>query len=168
MRDAAEARRARALDQLREAITALLTERETHERALETHLLDYLIAVGERLMPELIASRAPHQVMAQIKRGLRMGLGSGHVRVRLSTQDLALIGPDLGALISGPDHRGRVDVSAQDGIPAGDISVEWDRGALDFSLATICDEILELLRKSHPEAADRRAGTTMTRRGSPT
>lgn len=167
MRDAAETRRVRTLDQLREKIATLLSEREAHERALETHLLDYVIAIGERVMPDLIASRAPHQVMGQIRRGLRMGLGSGHVRVRLSAEDHALIGPDLEALIAGPEHLGRVEVSVDEEARAGDVSVEWDRGALDFSLAAICDEILELLRKSHPDAADRRAGTTMTRRGSP-
>ncbi len=164
MREAAETRRAEALRRVRDGVDALLAGRETHERALEAHLLDYAIAVGEKVLPELVSARAHQHVMSQIRRGLRMGLGSGRVRVRLSAEDRGLIGPDLDRLIAELGREGRVDLIVDAAGVRGDVSVEWDRGGLEFSLAAVCEEILSLLRNAKPSADSDRTGNTINTR----
>lgn len=164
MRDAAETRRAEALRRIRDGVDALLAGREAHERSLEAHLLDYAISVGEKVLPELVSARAHQHVMSQIRRGLRMGLGSGRVRVRLSAEDRDLIGPDLDRLIGELGREGRVDLIVDAAIARGDVSVEWDRGGLEFSLAAVCEEILALLRNARSSTDSDRTGNTITTR----
>lgn len=163
MRGAAETLRAESLRELRDGLVTLLSGREAHERALETHLVDYAIAVGEKVLPELISTRAHQHVIAQIRRGLRMGLGSGRVLIRLSPEDRAILGPDLDRMIADAGPEGRVCVEVSGAVRPGDLSVTWDRGGLDYSLTAICEDILTLLRNSKP-TEDVRAGNT-TRRG---
>lgn len=164
MREAAETRRAEALRRIRDGVDALLAGREAHERALEAHLLDYAISVGEKVLPELVSARAHQHVMSQIRRGLRMGLGSGRVRVRLNAEDRDLLGPDLDRLIRELGREGRVELLSDEGVRRGDVSVEWDRGGLAFSLTAVCEEILALLRNARSSADSERTGNTVTTR----
>jgi flagellar assembly protein FliH len=150
LRAEAELLRAQSLSRIREGMDRLLTERERQERELETQLMDFAIAVGEKVMPDLIETRAHQQVISRIRKGLRMGLGSGHIRIQASARDLALIESDLQTIISGLPAPDRVELSASAELAPGDLRVDWDQGGMSYSFTTVCTEILTLLRKSKP------------------
>jgi len=151
----AEERRAAALARLADLLTDLFAAREEHEQGLEAQFFDFAIAVGEKVMPELINARAHHQVMAQMRRGVRMALGSRQIRIRVSEADADLLEPEIERLLAerGLEGRGRVLRSAELG--PGDLRVDWDRGGLDYSFREICEGLLDVLRKARPHGPSR-------------
>lgn len=150
LRDAAEALRAQLLVQIGEGVSRLLTEREQQERALESQLLDYAIAIGEKVLPDLIETRSHQHVISQIRKSVRMGLGSSQVRIRISGPDRDLLGSDLDRLGLAPEHAARVKLVTCERLGRGDLEIDWDQGGLSYSFSAICEEILSLLRKSQP------------------
>lgn len=150
MREDAETLRAQTLLRISETVGQLLSAREDQERELETQLLDYAIAIGEKVLPDLIETRAHQHVISRIRRSVRMGLGSSRVRVRLSERDRALLGADLERLDLTPEQAARVEIVTCDRLGPGDLEVDWDQGGLSYSFAEICEEILRLLRNSKP------------------
>lgn len=155
MRASTELRRADALEAIRNEIITLVSQRETHERELEAHFLDYAMAVAEKVMPELVSSRAHQHVAMEIRRGLRMGLGSSHIKISLSARDKELIEEDLKELLDSMMQDGKVSVEVSATAVPGDIAVAWDRGSLDSSLSGICEKILGILRKNRRSESPR-------------
>lgn len=156
LRAEAELLRAQSLSRIHEGMDRLLTERERQERELETQLMDFAIAVGEKVMPDLIEARAHQQVISRIRKGVRMGLGSGHIRIRVAAADLALIETDLRSLICGLPDPDRVEVITAPDLPPGDLRVDWDQGGMSYSFTAVCAEILTLLRKNKPDPSGSR------------
>lgn len=146
----AEERRADALTRLAALLGDLFTAREEHEQALEAQFFDFTIAVGEKVMPELIGARAHHQVMAQMRRGLRMALGSRQIRIRISETDAELLGTEIENLLADQGLAGRGLILSSPELGPGDLKVDWDRGGLDYSFREICEGLLDVLRKSRP------------------
>lgn len=153
MRAAAETRRVETLGRISDQVSRLITDREAHEQALEAQLLDYAISIGEKVLPDLIETRSHQHVISQIRKAVRMGLGSGRVRIRLSAEDRALLGADLADLERPPERTTRVEIVTCDRLRAGDLEVDWDQGGLAYSFSTVCEEVLSLLRKTKPVPA---------------
>jgi flagellar assembly protein FliH len=162
MRGAAETLRAQALTRIGEGVARLLSDREEQERSLEAQLLDYAIAIGEKVLPDLIETRSHQHVISQIRKSVRMGLGSSRVRIRLSGQDLDLVGSDPEALGIAPEHAARVALVACDRLKPGDLEIDWDQGGLSYSFSAICEEVLTLLRKSNPSPGHSGMGASST------
>lgn len=146
----AEERRAEALTRLAGLLGDLFAAREEHEQALEAQFFDFTIAVGEKVMPELIGARAHHQVMAQMRRGLRMALGSRQIRIRISEADAELLSPEIDRLLAEQGLEGRGLILRSPDLGPGDLRVDWDRGGLDYSFREICEGLLDVLRKARP------------------
>jgi flagellar biosynthesis/type III secretory pathway protein FliH len=146
----AEERRAAALVRLSSLLGDLFSTREEHEQALEAQFFDFAIAVGEKVMPELIGARAHHQVMAQMRRGLRMALGSRQIRIQVAETDADLLTPEIERLLADQGLEGRGRVLRSDVLGPGDLRVDWDRGGLDYSFREICEGLLDVLRKARP------------------
>mgnify|MGYP001773580872 CR=1 FL=1 len=162
MRGAAETLRAQTLTRIGEGVSRLISDREEQERSLEAQLLDYAIAIGEKVLPDLVETRSHQHVISQIRKSVRMGLGSSRVRIRLSGKDLDLIGSDPEALGISPEHAARVALVACDRLRPGDLEIDWDQGGLSYSFSAICEEILNLLRKSNPAPGHSGMGASTT------
>lgn len=141
-----QARCAATLDTLTPQIVSLIDAADTHRATLEAQLLDFAISVCEQVFPELLRRRAHERALAQLRRALSVGLGSATLKVALSPTAVALLRADLDRAITENGLQGRVEVCADPELCDGDVRVNWDSGTLEYSFATLCDRILNLLR----------------------
>lgn len=148
-----EARREAALEQLVPALLSFLGDRDAHDQAIEAQFFDFAISVCEKVFPELLEGQAHHRALAQLRRGLRMALGSRQIRVIMAPVDRELLKADLEALSRQNDSQPRLQISSDPRLGSGDVRIEWDHGGLDYSFAALCSEILEALHRSRPRTA---------------
>ena len=145
-----EARREAALERIVPGLLSFLGERDAHDQAIEAQFFDFAISVCEKVFPELLESQAHHRALAQLRRGLRMALGSRKIRVFMAPVDRELLKADLEALSRQNDGEPRLQISTDQRLGSGDVRIEWDHGGLDYSFAALCSEILEALRRARP------------------
>lgn len=131
-------------------LQAFLARTDDHEQTLEAQLFDFAIAAGEKLLPDLIETRAHHRTMAQIRRGLRMALGSRMMEVRISPQDHGLLGPEIDELSIRHGLSSRMRLTIDPARGPGDIRIAWDHGCLEASFRDIATGILDVLRHARP------------------
>lgn len=148
-----DARRQAALEQIVPSLLSFLGDRDAHDQAIEAQFFDFAISVCEKVFPELLEGQAHHRAMAQLRRGLRMALGSRQIRVIMSPVDRDLLKNDLEALSRQNESEPRLKISSDSRLGSGDIRIEWDHGGLDYSFAALCSEILEALRRARPKNA---------------
>lgn len=148
-----EARREAALERIVPALLGFLGDRDAHDQAIEAQFFDFAISVCEKVFPELLENQAHHRALAQLRRGLRMALGSRKIRVIMAPVDRDLLKADLEALSRQNDGEPRLQISTDQRLGSGDVRIEWDHGGLDYSFAALCSEILEALRRARPRNA---------------
>lgn len=142
------AQQSAALAVLGPKLDMLLGEAAAHRAALEAQVLDFTVSVCEKVFPELLHERARARTLAQIRRCLQFALGSSSLRVVLSPGALDELGPRLSGMCAEAGVTARLEMSADPDLAAGDARVEWDNGFLDYSLAAVCERILDALRES--------------------
>ncbi len=141
-----EQRRAKAFETLTAELSELRAAGDSHRAALEAQVLDFAGSVGAQVFPELLRERAHRRALAQVRRGLSMGLGSVRLRVALSAEAADLLRHELEATIRDLGLTGRVDLVEDPGLQPGDARVDWDSGSLEYSFQAICDRLLGALR----------------------
>lgn len=156
-RAAEAASRAAALERIAARLGEVMDDAARHRAALETQLLSYAAATAETVLPEILAGRAEVRALAQIRRGLRLGLDSSRLEIALPPGAKELRA-EVEALLATKGLTGRTTLTEDAGLAPGDARVVWDGGRLDYSFAGICDAILGTLRartRTHPEPEDR-------------
>ena len=146
-----EARKYAVLEGLSKGLQDFMRDTVQSENLLETQFFDFAISVGERVMPELIETRAHHRTMAQIRKGVRMALGSRQLQIWISKLDHELLGDELEILLKESGMSDKTALIADEDIEPGDVKLSWDHGGLEYSFALMCREILENLKKSRPK-----------------
>ncbi|MCB1342145.1 MAG: hypothetical protein KDK24_13970 [Pseudooceanicola sp.] len=122
-------------------LTAAIDERIA---GLEQQLLSFVLAVFEKVAPEVLASRAGPRAEAEVRSAIAMARGTSVLHLYLPPAVHAAIGETLAAVsLVG---EGRVAINADPALREGDARVEWDNGFMEYSFATICDRILTGLR----------------------
>jgi flagellar assembly protein FliH len=145
-----QARRAHLATLFAETLQAFIARSEDHEQALEAQVFDFAIAAGEKLLPELIETRAHHRTMVQLRRGLRMALGSRMMAVRISAQDHDILAPEIDELSLRHGLSSRMRLTIDPAFHPGDLRIAWDHGALETSFREIAAGILDLLHHARP------------------
>ncbi|WP_370161711.1 hypothetical protein [Limimaricola soesokkakensis] len=156
-RAAEDAARSAALERIAGRLGEIMAQEARHRAALEAQLLDYAATTAATVLPEIFEVHAHRRALAQIRRGLRLGLGAARLDIALppGSQDLQR---EVEALIADRNLGARAHVTIDPELVPGDARVFWEGGNLDYSFAQICGAILSTLRASarpHPQAEDR-------------
>lgn len=138
-------------------LTAVIDDRIAR---LEQQLLSFVLAVFEKVAPELVTARALPRAEAEVRAAIEMARGTSVLHIHLPPAVHAAIGEALAAGTSGAE--GRVEIEADPALREGDARVEWDNGFMEYSFTAICDRILTGLR----QAAGTEAGAARPAEGS--
>jgi flagellar assembly protein FliH len=140
------ARQAEALEALGPQIARMLEDRLAHHAALERQIVSFCLAVAEKVLPDIVAARAPEAAAAQIRRALALAMGSPRLRIRLSAATRDILAPDLAALAADQLSPGRIDIAVDPALAAGEARVIWEDGFMEYGFERVCARILGALR----------------------
>lgn len=141
-----------ALGAVQAGVGDLLTQDEMRRRELEGDVLGLLLDAGERIVPELLAAYSADLALARIRDGLRMASGSARLTIRLSPAVADAVGGQIAALAQGADVR--PEVVADAALEDGAARLDWDSGAMSYSLDRVCADLLDALREAVAKLKD--------------
>ena len=144
LRGACETRQAEALSALSSRLGEFVAEADMHRARLEIELVDFALAVCDRLAPEAVAHLSEPRLRDELQAGLKLVQGEGQVRVRVALDLRDRIEADI-ARMAGSDLAARVEVSGDAALAAGDVRLEWDNGFMEYSFAATCDRLISAL-----------------------
>lgn len=141
-----EARRSLALETMMPQIAALHDGAATHRAALEAESLDFALSLCEQLFPKLLEAEGNARCADEIRHAIRLALGSPSLRVTMSPDLHAEIGPALeeAAVATGLAYVPELVADPQ--MQTGQMRAEWLHGTVEFSYASTCARILDALR----------------------
>lgn len=146
-----------ALEAVAPAVGRLLGEADRHRAALEAQVVEFTLAVFDRILPELVRSRAGARAEAEIHHAATLALGSARLGLRLPPDVAQTAGPDLTRRLREAGFEGRVEIVADAALAGGDIRADWDNGFLDYSYAAICNRIIGALNAAAPDQSAARS-----------
>lgn len=141
-----QARAAETLEAIRAQLSDLVAQDDVRRRDMERDLVDLLLDVGERAVPDLLDAYSADLALARIRAGYRMASGSPRLTIRVSPGTEAAIGAEIAVLDQGGSAGRLSEVIADPSMRDGDARLEWENGFLDYSLDRVCNELLDALR----------------------
>lgn len=145
---------AQMAEKLAQELARLATAMQGHTDALVAQVVGFTLQTCEIVLPEVIERLSTERVKKTVTQSLKMAIGSSRIKVRLSPQTLAQIGPELQSRAAYYKCDDVLDVQAAPAIADGDARMEWDHGSLDYGFKKICDRLLAELRETHRRAVD--------------
>lgn len=136
------------IEGLSQQIGSLIDDADTRAEALERQALAFVLAVAEKIAPELIARRSSDRVEAEIRSAIALAVGTSRLRISLPPALLERAGDTIEGAAVTAGHKGRIEVVADTTLVSGEARVEWDNGFMEYSFSTICDRILTGLRQA--------------------
>ncbi|SDF34802.1 FliH/SctL family protein [Limimaricola pyoseonensis] len=153
--EAAETRRqGETLEALRAELEGLGRSEAAHRAALERQVLAYAAGVAQQVLPEILARKGQDRALAQIRRGLSLGLSSPRLVVTLPAEAAGALGPRVAHEAAALGLGERVELRPDPALPHGAARVAWDGGRLDYSFDQICQTILGALETAAGPATD--------------
>ena len=143
MRRERDARHTDAMARVGEELDRLTRALDTHRANLESDLVDFAVAICERLLPEAVDLLSERRLRAEMIAGLRLVQGEGQCRIRVSPEFRDVVAEDMERM--GGAAANRVEVLPDPALAAGDARVEWDNGFMEYSFADTCSRLIGAL-----------------------
>ncbi|SFT08743.1 Flagellar assembly protein FliH [Sulfitobacter marinus] len=140
------------VEMLAQELARLAIAAEQRHEALVAQVVGFTLQTCEIIFPEIIERMSAERVRKTAMRSLKMAIGSSRIRVRLSPDTLAEIGPELRMQAAQHQCDHALELQADPELHAGDARMEWDHGGLDYGFQKICDRLLAELRDTHQRA----------------
>lgn len=150
------ARAADALVVLAPQLKQILHQADQHQAALEYQLLDYVLTVFRQVAPELASDTALIRSEAEIKKAIRMAVGTSYLRIHVPADLAGELTEGIEQQVQASGFAGRVQIQTDSRMKPGDTRVVWDNGLMDFSLMELSDKVLIALKQAAAEALARR------------
>lgn len=150
------ARTADALVVLAPQLKQIITQSDQHKAALEHQLLDYVLTVFRQTAPELAKDTALIRTEAEIKKAIRMAVGTSYLRIHVPSELAGELSDAIEQQVQASGFDGRVQIQTDARMKPGDTRVVWDNGLMDFSLTELTDKVLTALKQASSEALARR------------
>jgi len=154
--DSTASKTADTLVMLAPKLQEILTKSDQHRAALEAQVLDYVLTVARQLLPEILDKTAIIRTEAEVKKAIKMALGASSLRIYIPSELAGEMSTSIEQQVQAAGFDGRVHIQADHRLRAGDARVDWDHGAMDFSLTELCDRTLQALKDATHDAMRRR------------
>ncbi|WP_191090041.1 FliH/SctL family protein [Histidinibacterium aquaticum] len=146
-----QAREAETLERLGDRIRTLQQGAEAHRTALEEQVLAFVLQIAEQVFPEFITDHGPARAETELRRTVRMALGSPTLTISVSPEVLPGIRRAIDLAAEAQDYPGQLEIRADEALAPGDATAAWQTGFMEYSYAAICDRILASLRAKQPQ-----------------
>ena len=143
----AEKRLAAALTQIGEVLERLSRGLHGVEARLEVEAVEVAVAVARKLAPALIAAQPFAEIQALASECFRQLVATPHIAIRVNEAMLAEAQQRLDALAHAHGFEGRMLITADAALGAGDCRVEWADGGINRDRAATEATIAEVVTR---------------------
>lgn len=149
-------RQSEAVEAVATHVDDLMRGMDRHVATLERQVLTFVLAVFEKIFPEVMSGRGAARAEAEAQSALELALGTSSLQIFLPPEEREGMGQRLELAARELGHEGRVEVLGDPSLKPGDARIEWDNGFMQYSFDLICNRILTALRAASllPEAHD--------------
>ncbi len=134
-----------ALNTMREQLSIFVAQDAQRRAELESDLVDMVLDICERIMPEFLAAYSIDQVQARLRETLHIGAGQSTLNLQLSPKTEEALRAEITAQA---EAEGNTDLhlTSDPALKDGEARMTWDNGFMNYSLDRVCEEILTTLR----------------------
>jgi flagellar assembly protein FliH len=143
----AEKRLAAAMAQIGETLERLGRGLDGVEARLEIEAVEVAVAVARKLAPALIAQQPFAEIEALAAECFRQLVATPHIAIRVNEAMLAEAQKNLSTLAQSRGFEGRLLVTADATLGAGDCRVEWSDGGINRDRAATEAAIAEVVTR---------------------
>ncbi|MDC0739419.1 FliH/SctL family protein [Cognatishimia sp. SS12] len=145
--DAEEKLRCAALAAIKTQISDIHQRDAQHRAELEQDLIDMVLDIAERVVPELLQHYSHPLVHAKLAEALHIGGRQAQITVRLCPETKAALERPLAELARSENIQAP-NFLEDDSLARGEARVSWENGFLSYSLDRVCDGVLSALRSA--------------------
>ena len=131
---------------IRYQLNALLETDADHARETEKDVIEMFLALGERLVPELLSAFGPDLAVEQIRKCLQTTRADPVLTVRASGPAAEILQAETAEWRSTPSRPAQIRVEPDPEMTPGMVQVSWDTGRLVYDLEAACTAVLNALR----------------------
>ncbi len=141
------------LGHLAKCCETLCGDAEKHRHVLEQEMLEFATRACEKVLPELIQSQSSDRVFAEIRRHVRLAMGSPKLTVTISEATHEKHGAKLEAALKTGSSTTVIELLVDDQLAEGDGRMAWQNGMMEYSYERICASVLDALRSVRKAAS---------------
>lgn len=134
-----------ATQELRDQLAVFVSQDADRRAELERDLIDMVLEICERTIPDLLKSYSTEQVQARLADAIGKGARQAELDIRISPQTETVLA-EIITQITPPDRKSPPKITADPSLKNGEAQMSWDNGFMTYSLDRVCEEILLALR----------------------
>lgn len=134
-----------AMQELRDQLAVFIAQDRDRRAELERDLIDMVLDIAERTVPDLLAAFSTDQVQARLAHAILKGARRAELEIFISPETETHLA-DVIPQITPPDQAIPPKVTADPSLKNGEARMTWENGFMQYSLDRVCDEILQALR----------------------
>jgi flagellar assembly protein FliH len=144
--DSRETGVAYALDLIQSHLVELTRQDESRRREIEAEMIKLALGIGERIVPDLMATCAIDQLSARIRAGLRMATCNDEIVIWIAPSIKDSVAERIADFGTTGASRLRVKILSDPAMPDSAVRLEWRNGFMEYDLGRACEEVLDALR----------------------
>lgn len=134
-----------ATQELRDQLAVFVSQDTDRRAELERDLIDMVLEICERTIPDLLKSYSTEQVQARLADAIGKGARQAELDIRISPETETVLA-EIITQITPPDRKSSPKITADPSLKNGEAQMSWDNGFMTYSLDRVCEEILLSLR----------------------
>lgn len=134
-----------ALGKISKCCETLYRDAERHRQTLEQEMLEFATQACEKVLPHFIHSQSSDRVLAEIRRHLRLAMGSPKLTVTISEATRERYGAKLEVALKTGSSTTEIEILVDDQLAEGDARMEWQNGMMEYSYERVCASVLDAL-----------------------
>lgn len=134
-----------ATQELRDQLAVFVSQDAERRAELERDLIDMVLEICERTVPDLLKAYSTDQVQARLAEAIGKGAREADLDIRISPETETVLA-EIMTQITPPDRKSSPKITADPSLKNGEAQMSWDNGFMKYSLDRVCEEILLALR----------------------
>lgn len=134
-----------AMQNVQDQLAVFVTQDRQRRTELERDLVDMVLDICERVVPDLLRAFSVDQVQARLQDALHIGSGYSTLTLLLSEKTEAALGAELTA-IAAANGPTKLTITADPNLKDSEARMAWENGFMNYSLDRVCTEIMDALR----------------------
>jgi len=134
-----------ATQELRDQLAVFVSQDVERRAELERDLIDMVLEIAERAVPDLLKSHSVEQVQARLADAIGKGARRAELEIQVSPETESILAEVI-SQITPPDRAIPPKVTADPNLKNGEARMTWENGFMQYSLDRVCEEVLLALR----------------------
>lgn len=136
-----------AMQELRDQLAVFVSQDAERRAELERDLIDMVLEIAERAIPDLLKSYSAEQVQARLADAIGKGARRAELEIQVSPETETILA-EIIPQITPPDRPTAPKVTSDPNLRNGEARMTWENGFMQYSLDRVCEEILLALHQA--------------------